>query len=146
MSTVYDVPAGVLINHLADEFKNNNDKIQSPQWSHLVKTGVHKERKPVDVDWWYVRCAAILRKVYISGPIGVRTLRIKYGGKKDRGVNPESFRMGSGSIVRGALNQLEDAGLVEKVDGGRVVTPQGQSYLDKVSTELIKDIPELEKY
>ena len=115
MSTVYDVPADVLINHLADEFKNNNDKIQSPEWSHLVKTGVS-------------------------------SLRTFYGGKKDRGVNPESFRMGSGSIVRGALNQLEDAGLVEKVDGGRVVTPQGQSYLDKVSTELIKDIPELEKY
>ena len=66
MSTVYDVPAEVLINHIADEFKNNNDKIQSPEWSCLVKTGVHKERKPVNVDWWYVRCAAILRKVYIG--------------------------------------------------------------------------------
>ena len=27
MSTVYDVPADVLINHLAEEFKNNNDII-----------------------------------------------------------------------------------------------------------------------
>ena len=35
---------------------------------------------------------------------------------------------------------------VEKIEGGRVVTPQGQSFLDKTSAELIKDIPELEKY
>ncbi|OWT33375.1 30S ribosomal protein S19e [Methanobrevibacter sp. 87.7] len=146
MSTVYDVPADVLISHLAEEFKNNNDKIQSPAWTNLVKTGVHKERKPTNADWWYVRCAAILRKVYITGPVGVRSLRNMYGGKKDRGVSPEAFRPGSGSIVRGALHQLEDAGFVEKVDGGRVVTPEGQSFLDKTSTELIKDIPGLEKY
>ncbi len=146
MSTVYDVPAEVLINHIADEFKNNNDKIQSPEWSCLVKTGVHKERKPVNVDWWYVRCAAILRKVYITGPVGVRSLRRSFGGKKDRGVRPEKFRLSGGSIVRVALHQLEAAGYVEKIEGGRVVTPQGQSFLDKTSAELIKDIPELEKY
>ena len=53
---------------------------------------------------------------------------------------------GSGSIIRTALHQLEDAGYVEKVEGGRVVTPQGRSFLDKISGEIIKDIPELEKY
>ena len=96
--------------------------------------------------YWYVRCAAILRKVYITGPVGVRSLRRSFGGKKDRGVRPEKFRLSGGSIVRVALHQLEAAGYVEKIEGGRVVTPQGQSFLDKTSAELIKDIPELEKY
>ena len=146
MTTVFDVPAELLINTVADEFRDNNDKIVAPEWTKLVKTGVHKERKPENIDWWYVRCASILRRVYIDGPVGVRSLRTFYGGKKDRGVRPEVFKKGSGSIVRNALHQLEDAGYVEKVEGGRVVSPAGRSFLDKISAEIIKDIPELEKY
>ena len=145
MTTVFDVPADLLIKKVAEEFKEN-DKINSPAWSNFVKTGVHKERKPENADWWYVRTASIIRRVYMDGPVGVMSLRTFYGGKKDRGVRPEVFRKGSGSIIRTALHQLEDAGFVEKVEGGRVVTPAGRSFLDKISAEIIKDIPELEKY
>ena len=83
MTTVFDVPAELLINTIADEFRDNNDKIVAPEWTKLVKTGVHKERKPENIDWWYVRCASILRRVYIDGPVGVRSLRTFYGGKKE---------------------------------------------------------------
>ena len=145
MTTVFDVPADLLINQVAEEFKANA-KIEPPAWSNFVKSGVHKERKPESLDWWFVRCASILRRVYIDGPVGVMSLRTFYGGKKDRGVRPEKFRKGSGAIVRGALHQLEDAGYVEKVEGGRVITPAGRSFLDKKSGEIIKDIPGLEKY
>ena len=145
MTTVYDVPADVLINITAVELENN-DKINPPEWSNFVKTGVHKERKPENTSWWYVRCASILRRVYIDGPVGVISLRTFYGGKKDRGVTPEVFRKGGGAIVRGALHQLEDAGFVEKVEGGRVITPQGRSFLDNKSSEVVKDIPDLAKY
>ncbi|MCC7553698.1 MAG: 30S ribosomal protein S19e [Methanobacteriaceae archaeon] len=145
MTTVYDVPAEILINQTAAELENN-DKINPPEWSVFVKTGVHKERKPENSSWWYVRCASILRRVYIDGPVGVISLRTFYGGKKDRGVTPEVFRKGSGAIVRGALHQLEDAGFVEKVEGGRIITPSGRSFLDKNSSEIIKNIPDLAKY
>jgi small subunit ribosomal protein S19e len=145
MTTVYDVPADVLINHVADELENN-DKVNPPEWSNFVKTGVHKERKPENSNWWYVRCASILRRVYLDGPVGVISLRTFYGGKKDRGVTPEVFRKGSGAIIRGALHQLEDAGYVKKIDGGRTITPAGRSFLDKNSSEVIKDIPDLSKY
>ncbi len=145
MTTVFDVPADLLIEKVADEFKDN-DKINSPAWSHFVKTGVHKERKPERADWWYVRTASIVRRVYMDGPVGVMSLRTYYGGKKDRGVRPEVFRKGSGSIIRTALHQLEDAGLVEKVEGGRVVTPAGRSFLDKMSGEVIRDVPDLAKF
>ena len=145
MTTVFDVPADLLIEKVAEEFKNN-DKINSPAWSNFVKTGVHKERKPENADWWYVRCASIIRRVYIDGPVGVMSLRTFYGGKKDRGVTPEVFKKGSGAIIRNALHQLEDAGFVEKVEGGRVVSPQGRSFLDKTAGEIIKDIPELAKF
>ncbi|WP_178647818.1 30S ribosomal protein S19e [uncultured Methanobrevibacter sp.] len=145
MTTVFDVPAEVLIDTVAEEFKNN-DKINPPEWADFVKTGVHKERKPENPDWWFVRAASIFRRVYMDGPVGVMSLRTYYGGKKDRGVRPEVFKKGSGAIIRGALHQLEDAGFVEKVEGGRVVTPAGRSYLDKISGKIIEDIPELEKY
>ena len=145
MTTVFDVPADLLINKVSEEFKNN-DKIESPAWSDFVRTGVHKERKPENEDWWFVRTASIIRRVYIDGPVGVESLRTFYGGKKDRGVRPEKFKKGSGAIIRNALHQLEDAGYVEKVEGGRVVTPSGRSFLDKISGEIIKDIPELAKY
>ena len=145
MTTVFDVPADLLIEKVAEELKEN-EKIESPAWSNFVRTGVHKERKPENPDWWFIRTASIIRRVYIDGPVGVSSLRNFYGGKKDRGVRPEKFRKGSGSIIRTSLQQLEAAGYVEKVEGGRVVTPQGRSFLDKTSGELIADIPELEKF
>ena len=145
MTTVFDVPADLLIEKVAEELKEN-DKIESPAWSNFVRTGVHKERKPENPDWWFIRTASIIRRVYIDGPVGVESLRTFYGGKKDRGVRPEKFMKGSGSIIRTALHQLEDAGYVEKVEGGRVVSPAGRSFLDKISAEIIKDIPELAKY
>ncbi|RAP53418.1 MAG: 30S ribosomal protein S19e, partial [Methanosphaera sp. rholeuAM270] len=48
--------------------------------------------------------------------------------------------------IRTALQQLEEAGFVEKTEEGRTVSPAGQSYLDKKAAEIIKDIPELSKY
>ncbi len=145
MSTIYDVPADSLISEVAKELKENK-KIKSPEWTQFVKTGVHKERRPENPDWWYVRCASLLRRVYIDGPVGINSLKTYYGGKKDRGTSPEKFRNGSGAVIRGALHQLEDAGLIEKLGEGRRVTPEGISFLDKTSHKLKKDIPELAKY
>lgn len=145
MTTIYDVPADSLINEVAKELKEN-ENIKQPEWAQFVKTGVHKERRPENSDWWYVRCASILRKVYIDGPVGINSLKTYYGGKKDRGTNPEKFRPGSGAVIRGALHQLETAGFMEKIREGRQVTPQGKSFLDKASHKLKKEIPELANY
>ncbi len=145
MTTIYDVPADSLISEVAKELSENK-KITPPEWTPFVKTGVHKERRPENPDWWYVRCASLLRRVYADGPVGINSLRTYYGGKKDRGTSPEKFQRGSGSITRTALHQLEDAGLVEKREEGRIVTPAGRSFMDKVSFNLKKDIPELAKY
>ena len=45
MTTVFDVPAELLINTVADEFRDNNDKIVVPEWTKLVKTGVQQKKK-----------------------------------------------------------------------------------------------------
>jgi len=145
MTTVYDVPANLLISNVAKELIENK-KVNPPEWAKFVKTGVHKERRPEDMDWWYTRCASILRRVYIDGPVGLNSLRSYYGGKKDNGSSPEKSKKGSGSIIRTALHQLEDAGYITKIKEGRIVTPEGKSFLDKESNVVKKEVPELANY
>ncbi|MEF8832393.1 MAG: 30S ribosomal protein S19e [Candidatus Thermoplasmatota archaeon] len=149
MATVYDVPPNKLIEEVSKEIKSI-DGIHEPEWSKFVKTGVHKEKAPDQPDWWFNRVSALFRSVYLEGPVGVSKLKTKYGGKQRRGPAPEKFVKGSGSIVREGLQQLEAAELVEKTDDGRVVTSEGQSFLDNKAHEIIeemaKDNPELSKY
>ena len=150
MLTVRDIPANILIRRLAQDLKSRKE-IDPPQWVPYVKTGAHKERAPDDPDWWYVRCASILRKIYLKGPIGTMTLSIDYGGRKRRGVKPNKFRRGSRAIIRTVIQQLERAGFVKKRGNkGREMTDIGRSYMDKLSAslkdEMVKAIPELEKY
>ncbi|UCH56817.1 MAG: 30S ribosomal protein S19e [Candidatus Bathyarchaeota archaeon] len=151
MTTVHDVPADVLIQRLSDYMKGNIRELMPPEWAAVVKTGSHVERAPQNPDWWYVRAASMIRKLYLNGPIGVARLRKEYGGRKRRGAKPAHFRKAGGSILRTLLQQLETAGLVEKASTrGRVVSPKGRSLLDAMSgqikREMDRDNPDLKKY
>ncbi|MBC7081153.1 MAG: 30S ribosomal protein S19e [Thermoplasmatales archaeon] len=143
MTTAYDVPAEPLIKRLAEKLKNEF-KIAPPEWAKWIKTGIHKERPPENPEWWYIRVAAILRKIYMRGPIGTSRLRGLYGGRRDRRNAPYKHVKGSGSIIRKALQQLEEQGLVEQVKGkGRKITPKGQSLVDNTAHELAEEIGKL---
>ena len=151
MTTIYDVPADVLIGKIGSYIKENIKEVTPPKWAAYIKTGIHVERVPQLPDWWYVRNASLLRKLYIDGPIGVQRLRKEYGGRKRKGNTPAHHRKSGGSIIRTSLQQLEKAGLVDKVEKkGRVISKKGQSLLDAMSTQIKKDltreIPELKKY
>ncbi len=131
------VPQNDLIEEVALELQK---MIKAPEWAAFVKTGAHKERPPLRSDWWYVRAAAILRSVYLLGPIGVSKLRTKYGGKKNRGFKPERFVKGSGAVIRKILQQLEEQGLVKQgekgVHKGRIITPKGVSLLSQAAKKV----------
>ena len=135
MTTVYDVPADHIIRRVAEELKKRKE-IVPPAWAAFAKTGVHKEMPPEDPDWWFTRAAAVLRRVYVDGPLGVERMRSFYGGKKNRGSRPNAFRKGSGSILRKSLQQLEAAGLIIHDKTGRKVSPAGMSFLDNLSQEV----------
>ena len=105
MVSVYDIPPKQLIDEVASQLKKD-PKLKMPIWANFAKTGVHKERPPVEEDWWWVRQAALLRSLYKEKKIGVSKLRAKYGGKKRRGHRPPKFFKGSGSVIRKALQQL----------------------------------------
>ncbi len=138
MTTVYDVPADRFIRTLAEELKKKPE-ITPPAWAAFSKTGVHKEMPPQDPEWWFVRAASILRRVYIEGPIGVQRMRSIYGGKKNRGSRPSQFRKGSGSILRKSLQQLESSGYILHDKTGRRVSPAGASFMDGLADRIAKE-------
>ena len=142
--SIYDVYPNELIEKVAEELKKI-EAIKPPAWATFAKTGAHKERAPSDANWWYVRAAAVLRSVFVLGPIGVSKLRTKYGGKKRRGHKMNEFRKGSGSVIRKVLQQLEKAELIKSVEKGihkgRVIAPKGKSLLDKTATAILKTKP-----
>jgi small subunit ribosomal protein S19e len=58
-------------------------KLKVPEWVDLVKTSKSKELAPYDEDWFYIRCAAIARHMYIRSPIGTNTVTKIFGCKFD---------------------------------------------------------------
>ena len=138
MATVYDVNAEELIKKASADLKEKI-KLSRPDWAIYVKTGAHKERQPDSPDWWWVRAAALLRKIYVDGPVGVQRLRTVYGGRKHRGVKPEEFRRGGGKVIRTIIQELDKLGFTEKSKtDGRTVTSKGREYLDELATSLVK--------
>lgn len=139
MATIYEENASSLIHEAAQSLKK---EIKMPDWARFVKTGEFKTLPPLEKDWWYLRAASILRRVYVYGPIGVSKLRVKYGGRKNRGHKPEEFRIASGKIIRTIMQQLENTGMVEKtkrgMHHGRIITAKGKSFLDKIATQELK--------
>ncbi len=151
MPTVYDVPANILIERLAAYLKENVTEIEPPPWVAFTKTGAHAERPPQNPDWWYTRCASLLRKIYVIGPVGVSRLSKEYGGRVGGEMHAEHFRRGGRTILRTALQQLEAAKLVAvKGKEGRVMTKDGRSTIDRLAgemkRELERSLPELKKY
>jgi len=141
MTHIELVNTNELNNQVAEKLKKQK-LVQPLEWSKFVKTGHHKERLPDNPDWWYYRSAAILKSIHKLGPVGTQKLRTKYGGKKNRGHKPEHFYPASGSIIRKILQQLEKAELIKqvekKVHKGRILTPKGISFLDKIAVQISK--------
>ena len=115
------------------------DEMKPPAWAIFAKTGANKERPPQQQGWWHTRAAAILRVIGMRGPIGTQKLRVRYGGKRNRGHKPSHHTKGSGSVIRHILQQLEKAGLVEqkqkKVHKGRVLTGKGAKMLHQANKQ-----------
>ena len=141
MPTAFEVPANELIDRLAKHLKENVSDISPPPWAEFAKTGDHKERPPQDPDWWYMRCASLLRKLYVHGSVGVARLRVQYGGNVGRGNSPEHQKPAGGSAIREPLQQLQKADLVA-IDGkkGRKLTRQGITLLNKTAAEVAKEL------
>lgn len=152
MTTLYDVPAEALNEAVAVALVDES-AVEAPDWAEFVKSSYDRELPPEQSDFWERRAASLLRKVAVDGPIGVGSLRTAYGsaaqGSNRYRVRPRHSTDGAGKIVRTILQQLEEAGYVERAEGeGRVITGEGHSLLDTVAEDVMADLddPELERY
>jgi small subunit ribosomal protein S19e len=151
MVTLYDVPADALLEALAEKLEGELDE---PDWAPYAKSGSGREFPPEQADYWSVRAASVLRTVAKDGPVGVERLANRYGSVKDGtdryGMKPRHGTAGSRKQLRTMLQQLEDAGYLERPpnDEGRVISAEGQSLLDTTAGEVLEslDRPDLERY
>ena len=60
---IFDVPAGDLLSTIAKDFKQQK-MVKEPAFVDVVKTGAHAERAPQDRDWFFMRCASVLYRVF----------------------------------------------------------------------------------
>ena len=125
-------------------------KLKVPEWVDIVKTGIHKELAPVDEDWYFIRCAAVARRIAIRSPAGTGAITKIFGGKRARGVRPSKYVRGSSSVARKALQSLEAFKWVEKgPDGGRKLSVQGRRDLDRIAAQVkakAKTVENMEKF
>ena len=114
------------------EVLEKDEHIIAPEWAKFVKTGVHKQRPPMQDNWWTIRAASALRKVAKHGPIGVNSLAKQYGGRQNRGNKPDVKKSGSRNIVRKVLQQLEKSEYIKantQGKAGKVITQKGKELL-----------------
>lgn len=129
-----EVSANKLVAATAKELKSVPE-IKTPEWVLMVKSGSHNERVPEDEDFFYMRCASILRILLIAKRpmIGVRRLQQKYGGRTQHTVGRAHHRKAGGKVIRVAMQQLEKAGLIKKGKAGRVIAKAGVKLLEKAA-------------
>ncbi|TFF94527.1 MAG: 30S ribosomal protein S19e [Promethearchaeota archaeon] len=138
--SIYTVKPSKLIGAIAEKLKDYPE-ISPPEGSEYWKTAHWKEIAPVDTEnFWYIRCASILRKILKIGPVGVNRLRKKYGGKNKKGSGLRHSGLASGKIIRVALQQLEGANLLSKTQAdGRMITAEGKSILERTAYNLLRE-------
>ncbi|MCS7122394.1 MAG: 30S ribosomal protein S19e [Candidatus Micrarchaeota archaeon] len=130
---VVETRADLLIRKLAERLKG---ELPKPEWVDYVKAGVYAERPPESEDFWWIRAAAIMRKLYLNGSIGVSRMRRLYGKRKKRGVKPEHRYPAGGKIIRNIFQGLERLGYVKRTERGRELTGKGRALLDELAKGL----------
>jgi len=136
--SIYTVEPAKLIQSIAEKLKEYPE-IVPPEGSRFWKTAFFKELAPVEEDFWYIRCASLLRKINKFGEIGVNRLRKKYGGRNRKGSGLNHSAKASGKIIRVALQQLEKAHLIEKTEkNGRKIAKEGHSLLERTAYSILR--------
>lgn len=135
MANIFQVDSEELIRRTADRLKQAG--VRKPEYVDFVKTGAGRERPPMQEDFFYMRCASVLRQVYINGPIGISKLRSKYGSKRGHVVRRHHHYRAGGSVIKDAFASLEKLGYVKSTKQGRVMTGTGKSFLDKIANEMV---------
>ncbi|EDW38742.1 GL13146 [Drosophila persimilis] len=130
--TVKDIDQHAVTKAVA-VFLKKTGKLKVPDQMDIIKTAKFKELAPYDPDWFYVRCASILRHLYHRSPAGVGSITKIYGGRKRNGVHPSHFcRAADGAAHPGARPPCREA-----PRGGRKLSSIGQRDLDRIANQIV---------
>ncbi|KAK8193548.1 40S ribosomal protein S19 [Phyllosticta capitalensis] len=137
--SVRDVEAGKFIEAYA-AFLKRQGRLPIPAWVDTVKTSHAKELPPQNIDWYYVRAAAVARHIYLRKTVGIGRLRKVHGSQKNRGSRPSHHVDASGSVDRKVCQSLEKIGVLEQDEekGGRRITQSGQRDLDRIAMTTLE--------
>jgi len=135
--TVRDVPSAQFIQAFAEHLKKSG-KIELPKYHDYAKTSVAKELPPQNPDWFYIRVAAVARRVYLRPGSGVGGLSRGFGSVNRKGVRPAFYEPANTGIIRHALQALERNNFIGKRKNkkGRYITSEGQRELDTVAGQI----------
>ncbi|USP76318.1 40S ribosomal protein-like protein S19 [Curvularia clavata] len=142
--TVKDIESHTFVKAYAAFLKRQGKlpmmKKPESRWVDTVKTSHSNELPPQDIDWFYIRAAAIARHVYMRKTVGVGRLRKVHGSTKNRGSRPSHHVDASGSVDRKVMQALEKIGVLEQDEdkGGRRITQSGQRDLDRIAQTTLE--------
>ncbi|XP_055918997.1 40S ribosomal protein S19a-like [Eupeodes corollae] len=135
--TVKDIDQHAVVKHVA-VFLKKTGKLKVPEQMDIIKIVKFKEISPYNPDWFFIRCASILRHLYHRSPASVGYTTKIYGGRKRNVLHPSHFCRSADGCARKALQALEHARLIEKhPDGGRKLTSIGQRDLDRIANQIV---------
>ena len=134
MTICKDIPSEKFVFAFAAHLKEEGC-IKVPEIAKFIKTGISRQYSPMDPDWYYIRAAALLRRLYSRSNIGVKSFANIYGKGEKNTVLPQHFKAGARGIPRDILQQLEAAGYVAK-GNGRALTSKGRKMMDQFSKNL----------
>ena len=150
--TVKDVPADKFIAAYAEHLKTSQ-KVKPIKGAEYIKTGNFKHMNPYSEDWFYARCAALARIVYLRPEIGLGTLRHVFGGRKNHGRAQHHHALASAKVIRFALQELEKADVLMRLSDKRnkshdsvpdkkdkllprIITPEGHKELNEIAKSV----------
>ncbi len=121
-----------------------------------MKTGLHKELAPYEGNWFFLRAAAIARRVYIENRgLGVMTLRTIFGSNQRNGTVSSHRHVADGKVIRYCVQQLGKLGFVDLVitqvedetgkkvqiaTKGKRLSKKGRSEMDKIATQIYRKL------
>jgi small subunit ribosomal protein S19e len=139
MATVKDIPADKFIAALAAKLEESG-KFPQPKNADLLKLSRINELAPLDEKWYYVRLAAVFRRIYIQQGCGVGHLTRAFGGAgrtRNELATSKTLDCARGNI-RFAMKQLETSKYIaaKKGKNGRFITDSGRRFMDSIAKSL----------
>ncbi|KAH9599047.1 Ribosomal protein S19e [Trypanosoma melophagium] len=135
-ATLKDVRPWRWVKMCSRHFKREG-RLFVPNCVEIVKTSHGRERAPQNPDWYYIRCAAVLRAVYMRPGVGYGGLSKRFGAKKNRGSRPEITTRASRGLLHWACKSLVKLGLIEKCEeSGHRITKAGRKVVDSIAFQV----------